>query len=541
MRSNEGCNCGEYPAPEGIKILSQPALKHEVNERLAAYRNRRGAAEQPQQQTEENSQSASTTAEQIKARVRARYAQAASYSDELSASSTPVERVIGAVTKAAVEAVIAEMGQAAVTPSLWDAQPAAPVYAPPVAAAPAYVAPASVTPSRWQDEPQAAAAPMPTRWEDAVPPPSPVVEQDDDIWESMRVAPSPYQNTRRTVAPPRPSNEGELFPYDPMDPATVEDPFGESVVEPAQPIQANIIEFPRPLVAPRKVRGRLAEGPYRRHDEESQLSIFEVEPEAVASSIPEAAAQPQWASIELEAQPEHTPEPEPEYYQPAAKTTPWAAKPVYAEPVVAQSIYEETVYEEPAYAEPAYEESWTGAAVAEPEAPSAAAASWEEYTVRETYAPQLAKARRGEQTEEEMALELLVAPVADRAMAALIDVGVVTLATVVASFAAVACMSTVPSGRLGLIGFGIAFVLLGAAYQALFLSFSEKGTVGMAYARIALCTFDDDNPTRQQMRMRIPATVLSVVPAGLGLVWSLLDKEHVSWHDRLTHTYQRKY
>ncbi len=509
-------------------------MKHEVNERLAAYRNRRGAAEQPQPQAPENSQTASTTAEHIKARVRARYAQAASYSDELNAASTPVERVIGAVTKAAVEAVIAEMGQAAVTPSLWDAPPAAPVYAAPVAAAPAYVAP--VTPSRWQDEPQAAAAPVPTRWEDAVPPPSSVVEQDDDIWESMRVAPSPYQQTRRTVAPPRPSNEGELFPYDPMDPATVEDPFGESVVEPAQHIQANIIEFPRPLVAPRKVRGRLAEGPYRRHDEESQLSIFEVEPESVASAIPEAAAQPQWASIELEAPPEHASEPEPEYYQPAAKASPRAASPVYETPVVAQSIYEETVYDEPGY-----EESWTGAAVVEPDAPSAAAASWEEYTVRETYAPQLAKARRGDQTQEELAVELLVAPVADRAMAALVDVGVVTLATVMASFAAVACMSTVPSGRLGLIGFGIAFVLLGAAYQALFLSFCEKGTVGMSYARIALCTFEDDNPTRQQMRMRIPATVLSVVPAGLGLVWTLLDKEHVSWHDRLTHTYQRKY
>ena len=317
-------------------------MKHEVNERLAAYRNRRGAAEQPQPHAPENSQTASTTAEQIKARVRARYAQAASYSEELNAASTPVERVIGAVTKAAVEAVIAEMGQAAVTPSLWDAPPAAPVYAAPVAAVPAaYVAP--VTPSRWQDEPQAAAAPVPTRWEDAVPPASPVVEQDDDIWESMRVAPSPYQNTRRTVAPPRPSNEGELFPYDPMDPATVEDPFGESVVEPAQHIQANIIEFPRPLVAPRKVRGRLAEGPYRRHDEESQLSIFEVEPDAVSSSVPERAAQPQWASIELEAAPEHESEPEPEYYQPAVKAAPRAASPVYSEPIA----YREPVYEAP--------------------------------------------------------------------------------------------------------------------------------------------------------------------------------------------------
>lgn len=48
-------------------------------------------------------------------------------------------------------------------------------------------------------------------------------------------------------------------------------------------IQANIIEFPRQLVAPRKARPRLAEGPLR--DEAPappQLRIFEVEPEQIS-------------------------------------------------------------------------------------------------------------------------------------------------------------------------------------------------------------------------------------------------------------------
>jgi hypothetical protein len=35
--------------------------------------------------------------------------------------------------------------------------------------------------------------------------------------------------------------------------------------------------------------------------------------------------------------------------------------------------------------------------------------------------------------------------------------------------------------------------------------------------------------------------LLSAVPAGLGLAWAIFDRDHLSWHDRLTRTYQRKY
>jgi len=43
------------------------------------------------------------------------------------------------------------------------------------------------------------------------------------------------------------------------------------------------------------------------------------------------------------------------------------------------------------------------------------------------------------------------------------------------------------------------------------------------------------------MRRRIPALLLSVAPAGLGLLWAVFDGDNLGWHDRLTKTYQRKY
>jgi uncharacterized RDD family membrane protein YckC len=69
-----------------------------------------------------------------------------------------------------------------------------------------------------------------------------------------------------------------------------------------QPIQGNIIEFPRQLVASRKVRPRLAEGPLLEEAPPApQLRIFEVEPEqiAVEPEIAVAPEAPEWQSLRL--------------------------------------------------------------------------------------------------------------------------------------------------------------------------------------------------------------------------------------------------
>jgi uncharacterized RDD family membrane protein YckC len=77
--------------------------------------------------------------------------------------------------------------------------------------------------------------------------------------------------------------------------------FANLVLE-TLPIQANIIEFPRQLVASRKARPRLAEGPLREDGTpEPQLRIFEVEPEQI-SLEPEtvlSSAAPEWQGLLL--------------------------------------------------------------------------------------------------------------------------------------------------------------------------------------------------------------------------------------------------
>lgn len=226
-------------------------------------------------------------------------------------------------------------------------------------------------------------------------------------------------------------------------------------VEPALPIHANLIEFPRELVATRKVRPRLAEGLYT-EDRESQLSIFEVEPGAI-STEPVAATvaeqnQPEWFSLQLEGDP-----------------------------------------------------------VAEPEVASAG---------------------------ETAKTQLYPAQFKLRLTAAAID-GAIIAGVMLAAVAVAGSSTPHPlHGVLMVVAALAAFCAAGLAYHAIFLLLGES-TPGMRSTGISLCTFDEEFPTPAQLRLRLYGLLLSVAPVGLGLLWAILDEDHLCWHDRLSRTYPR--
>ncbi len=227
------------------------------------------------------------------------------------------------------------------------------------------------------------------------------------------------------------------------------------------PIPANLIEFPRQLIAPRKARPRMAEGPLR--DEaplEPQLRIFEVEPEqiAVAPASVEPTGAPGWQDLLLES----------------------TAVATHAPPAEAQAQF--------------------------------------------TLQPQ-------------------VAPLGKRLFATGVDAACLLAAT--AGFLAVAArlggegFRHAPKPLLG-VAAAVTLIVAYTIYQLLFFSLSES-TPGMRAARIALCTFGDDNPSRKAMRRRVLATLLAACPLGVGLLWSFLDNEQLGWHDRMSRMYQRAY
>jgi len=255
------------------------------------------------------------------------------------------------------------------------------------------------------------------------------------------------------------------------------DPLETAVVEPTLPLPARLITSPRELVAPRKARPRLAEGPLR-DDPSAQHSAPEIP--SVAEEEPPVANSPA-ETTGLRVAPAA---PASAYPDPSASTPPeW------------RSIHLDSE-----------------APIPEPQPSSA--------LIDET--------------------PLRVASLKDRARSGLMDCALVLSAFLLFWAVFAICSTNLPHGRIALIGASAILFAMWLLYQLLFFTLTDA-TPGMRYAQIALCTFDDENPSRAQLRGRIAALLLSALPLGLGFLWAVFDEDTLGWHDRITQTYQRSY
>ncbi len=404
-------------------------------------------------------------AARVAARVAERYAKAPSYSEMLAAEAAKAARAAEAAARAAREA---HQAVQAVTDVLW----------------------ANLDSAGHNPDTGAAAEEVPATLSSAPPVvmPSP----------QYHIDPASLPAQRHSEISPR-TQHADIDPY-----PQIVDPLEEALVAPAQPLPARVLEFPRELVAARKARPRIAEGPLldaSSGPESSQLRIFEVEPDAIshqpasALSLPEDVVVPEWTTIRLDA-------------------TPRIAE---AEMNAASETAGESMRMTHGYS-------------GSPDAPFSARA-------RQT-AQQAGASRRVHPFEDDLVLH--VAPMEDRLMAAIVDTALALFAFLVFVLVFMACTIHPPAGKPAMIGAALTFLGLAALYQWLFFTYAEA-TPGMRYAKIALCTFGDENPDRKTLQHRVGALFLSALPLGLGFLWALLDDDRLSWHDRMTRTYQRSY
>jgi uncharacterized RDD family membrane protein YckC len=280
-----------------------PAWKQEVNRRLAAHMRRKGSSTVELDVPGVVRRGTSSLAAEAAARVAERYAKAPKYSDALAGEARAAVRAAEAASRAALEAQAAaefvlaglESGSVAEKPRELESfdgggSERAIEQSWETGAGPAQVGEGANERQsfgiRWEaDMPQREAAPAAMRATHGTPA---TVEFDapaESWWESSATARDAHDSL---------GGAGE-------------------VVEPAQPLPANLIEFPRELVATRKIRPRLAEGPLAAaSDAVGQLSIFEVDPgsistEPVESQIVTVPASewtsPDWAGIKLDEDP----------------------------------------------------------------------------------------------------------------------------------------------------------------------------------------------------------------------------------------------
>jgi len=265
-----------------------------VARRVAEHKERTVAATNGAQANGDGRYAASARAAEAAARVAARYAKAPSYSEMLAEEARAAVRAAEAASKAALEAqaaaesVLAGLEAASSPTTAWETE----FF---TAAVPEPARPPAVEPVRNAEpaaQPSIPSSPRPSfeiRWDADLP----VRESGAAVARASRgttILATSAENSRQTA---------------PLGTDGVE------VVEAAQPIHANLIQFPRELVATRKIRPRRAEGPYAASMEaQGQLSIFEVEPwsistepaasGAAAEAGTAAWAGPKWSGIELD-------------------------------------------------------------------------------------------------------------------------------------------------------------------------------------------------------------------------------------------------
>jgi uncharacterized RDD family membrane protein YckC len=451
-----------------------PAWKQEVNRRIAAHRSRRSMSAAERDGIREAHVEPGSRAAQAVARVAARYANAPSYNEMLAGEARAAMHAAEAASRAAWAAQAAAQ-------QVLDSLEAASLEAASCEAAPreAYDgAGANYGAEVEQRGPDSAAAMTGAARSQAQETVQSLMRAGDDAGagQAYAIRWEPELPARRQgPVPVRGRQTASLFDSAVEDwPETQTADTGEfELVEPAQPIYGNLIEFPRELVATRKVRPRRVEGPLAEFASEAQLSIFEVDPGAI-SIEPE----PMHAALEP---PAH------EWTQPATQGPEWTRP------------------------------EWSGMKLdAHPEM---------------EFAQETAPAVQAASLEHPSMSRRLLAVVVD---GALVAGGFLSLATLAARN-----WPALPGLRAMEMGSALGLVLAGALYLTLFLTLTQA-TPGMRYAQLRLSTFEGQAPTRAQRQARLVAMLLSVVPAGLGLAWAIFDDDHLTWHDRLSHTYLRR-
>jgi uncharacterized RDD family membrane protein YckC len=105
-------------------------------------------------------------------------------------------------------------------------------------------------------------------------------------------------------------------------------------------------------------------------------------------------------------------------------------------------------------------------------------------------------------------------------------------------------MATIPfialrGGEPVEVGDNLAYrVALAAVVFAFFVGFwSRSGrTLGMQSWGLQLETMDGRIPSTAAATIRFFAALLSLLPLGLGFLWQLVDRDKLTWHDRLSKT-----
>ncbi|MFL6415285.1 MAG: RDD family protein [Bryobacteraceae bacterium] len=87
----------------------------------------------------------------------------------------------------------------------------------------------------------------------------------------------------------------------------------------------------------------------------------------------------------------------------------------------------------------------------------------------------------------------------------------------------------------------VAFLLLGLLTVPLFYkvlwTIAGVDTIGMKSAGLQLIDFDGNPPSSARRYQRLGGSIISFLAAGVGLIWSLVDEDRLTWQDHISSTF----
>jgi uncharacterized RDD family membrane protein YckC len=129
-----------------------------------------------------------------------------------------------------------------------------------------------------------------------------------------------------------------------------------------------------------------------------------------------------------------------------------------------------------------------------------------------------------------------VAPISLRVKAALIDTLVVLSGLIAASGLFIFKIGEIMHDKRVLPFVCLALLGIPALYKLVW-THAGRDSFGMQCAGLRLVDFDGNPPSQQRRYQRFLGSLLSVLAAGVGLIWAFVDQDSLTWHDHISGTF----
>jgi uncharacterized RDD family membrane protein YckC len=88
-----------------------------------------------------------------------------------------------------------------------------------------------------------------------------------------------------------------------------------------------------------------------------------------------------------------------------------------------------------------------------------------------------------------------------------------------------------------LVPFWLAAILTVPVLYKTMWACANRDSIGMAFTGLRLVDFDGNPPSVERRYQRLLGSFISVLAAGIGLVWALVDEDALAWHDHISNTF----